>query len=975
MLHLDVKAWRPNKNKHENWEPNNPKFKSWERNNNKFRIWEVQAFKSQDQYSPIFGAHAGIQSLFFSDQSLYLLVYDMGIRNPKTFRPPDSLCESDSDDECSDDEGNEYANAHDKEEADRALEMDIRKRVLSWVSCIAQRVTHAAILPIALVPSDMPDHEFTRRCEMMKKLIADYVEELPANTMQPRILLDEESVSETVASVSLHKQHDNMGPEKLERLILEIVDASSELFCHNGVGTVVPPGTKEIMDRCQQLKRSKHKLVLVNQLIAEFQPKFSAEAVMKVLDFLASIGEVLYFGRFESMPKNYVILSRSWLVSAVSFFLRRDLKEELLVVKDQHFYDVIEQSPIIQTFTGDSSSCPILWSQDLEMLWQTNKIMAEALQPQQTSQFSQDSTSTLDMFRFLERLLVHTGVFLPLNMDQSSLADIYFIPSLLPEASSRDVWTYNCFNDWKTTLCHSWLFRNGAPAGLMEQVAIALLRDLYEHSHVKAESPTTQVHKQQSDHHPHYLHRAQTVISDKRAQKDFINSHDGKPIMDIKIHQINCWKNSLLIKIGRLYCEGTELKEVITEIFVALTDQASSHSVASDVMRPNWQRLVASGKGQSSFQGQHNGQKIWEGGYKIVLNSIIDSVAKIEASVANNFSSAKRQVICPICLESLPASDACWWGWDSIRANSCPTITCEKGHVVDKHLICGTVAPEPEYGSRKRNLDKVLVPYKDLVYSVVIVGLWNNETKTIEFVGSGFIANKKLGLIVTAAHTLFDMDNKSYFGVPYKGLRNARAIIGVIPSESENGAVAVFRYFAEIVAYDVHYVDACVLRITTRLEKDVHNDFMNGKQTGRPENILENVQGESLSSLEISTSEVGVEQSVRIIGFNQGGEGRYEKGEYISRSPDYAEGYICKLRQHDTSQDSSSPSFQPRKEIVANCVTIGGHSGGPCVNHEGRVVGILSRTAPADGRRCYLVPSSEIKTLLISAETQVGTRV
>ena len=168
----------------------------------------------------------------------------------------------------------------------------------------------------------------------------------------------------------------------------------------------------------------------------------------------------------------------------------------------------------------------------------------------------------------------------------------------------------------------------------MEQVAVALLRDLYKHSHA--------VHKQQSNLQPHHLHRAQTVIGDKRAQRDFINSHDGKPIMDIKVHQINCWKNSLLIKIGRIYCQGTELKEVITEIFVALTDQASPHSVASDVMRPNWQRLVASGKGQSSFNGQHNGQKIWEGGFNIVLNSIIDSVAKIEASAANKFSNAKR---------------------------------------------------------------------------------------------------------------------------------------------------------------------------------------------------------------------------------------------------------------------------------------------------------------------------------------------
>lgn len=41
-----------------------------------------------------------------------------------------------------------------------------------------------------------------------------------------------------------------------------------------------------------------------------------------------------------------------------------------------------------------------------------------------------------------------------------------------------------------------------------------------------------------------------------------------------------------------------------------------------------------------------------------------------------------------------------------------------------------------------------------------------------------------------------------------------------------------------------------------------------------------------------------------------------------------------------------------------------GHSGGPCVNDDGGVVGILSRSDPTDRHRCYLVPAGQVKDLV-----------
>jgi CBS domain-containing protein len=297
------------------------------------------------------------------------------------------------------------------------------------------------------------------------------------------------------------------------------------------------------------------------------------------------------------------------------------------------------------------------------------------------------------------------------------------------------------------------------------------------------------------------------------------------------------------------------------------------------------------------------------------------------------------------------------------------------GHRADRDMICGTapVITKTEDGGKMGNVDKK--PVKDLFPSVVIVGLWDNEKKEIVNVGSGFIANKKLGLVVTAGHIFFDMAEGSSFGAPYHGLRNASAIIGVIPNGKKNNTTAVFRYVAKIVADDIHNMDACILKITSRLESDVHNHELIAEQPKIP---LENLQEESLSSLNI-TKRYEIEQAVRIIGFNQGGEGRLKMGEHVNTASDFALGYICKQFKiisddSSTSSDDSSSSeegiFMPREEIVVMCKTIKGHSGGPCVNDDGKVVGILSRSDPVDRQRCYLVPSSEIKLLISKAKNR-----
>ena len=936
---------------------------SWEPPNEeqvKFSIWDVQGAKqSGETTSANFGAHPGTQSLFFSDRSLYLLVWDLAAFNRRTHRR-DTVFNDESEDE--EEYENEYLREQANRQADLALQNDIGDRVLSWVDCIARRGANSAILPVALVPSNMTPEEAKRRCDTMQSMMMDYTQQLPSGLSPPKVLAG----AETMICVSLET---NMGMDLLEETILAIAnDVNHSVFDH--VGTPTPRGAIHVLETARRLKHD-HKLVLVDHFLGELSDMFTFEEVMEALHFLSSIGELLYFGGEDDILSRYVILSRKWLVSALSCILRNDLKRELAetrrfmnmqcIYSDQQF----QESHVTQTFSTSNSNCPVLSSSDTQMLWQSMSFMREAAD--RSSQLSETSTSAITMFGFLERLLVHTGVFLPLEIDEDpfSLAPpVYFVPSLLSQTHTPEVWTYKSSDSWLTTLSSSWLFRDGAPLGLMEHVTVALLRDLYEFSRTVSGSATL-------DPHPpvaasagaahHIPSRSQSFPLARNSLTDFIDSHDGEAIGHIKIHQIMCWKSSLLVKIGCVFPDGNVLRESFVEIFVAIVGQSSPHCVAADAMGPTMHRLVVNGKGQVG----HHGRKLWKGGYALVLDSIKASVA--------HCPNVDRQVVCPECLAHAHPNSASTWSWDSVRAaaeSGSSMVRCIHGHRVDANLICGTCKPampkvDHSHVGGHGSLPKQ--PVRDLLPSVVVVGLWDCKTNVIRNVGSGFVADKKAGLVVTAGHILFNMEHGRHFGEPYFGLKHGKAVIGVIPEDGK-GDTAVFRYFAELVADDIHNVDACVLKITTRMDKDVDSDT---QIAGQPEHVV-NAQREKLHPLKM-TRRYELEESVRILGFNQGGEGMLEQGKHVNRSADFAKGYICKqfkmADDNSSSSDSSSSGsgFSPREEIVIMCPTISGHSGGPCVNDEGKVVGILSRADPVDRQRCYLVPSSELKTLVSKA--------
>jgi V8-like Glu-specific endopeptidase len=217
--------------------------------------------------------------------------------------------------------------------------------------------------------------------------------------------------------------------------------------------------------------------------------------------------------------------------------------------------------------------------------------------------------------------------------------------------------------------------------------------------------------------------------------------------------------------------------------------------------------------------------------------------------------------------------------------------------------------------------------------SVVLVGVWNPVTKSFVNLGSGFIIDATLGLVVTAGHVLFEMKDRNS-ATPYDG----RPIIAVVPDAADGGTQATFRYFAEVVAHNVPFVDACVVRISSRINT---NDAKRIDQHEQPIDVS-CMSEERLRSLPMTT-QYQREQAVRITGFPQ-------DGRRISLSVDVVSGYICSPIEFFKTEPKTN-RLVSTSVIATTCATMGGQSGGPCVTSQGQVVGILSSRDP-EGMWC-----------------------
>jgi hypothetical protein len=240
----------------------------------------------------------------------------------------------------------------------------------------------------------------------------------------------------------------------------------------------------------------------------------------------------------------------------------------------------------------------VITARDAYLLRQSKKAAERALQ--------YSNNGGVLPYNFLEWLLVRFGVFVPIDIsiarhlggrdysrnsefiDYQAVAldnapKVFFLPSLLGpgDPNVSGIWTFKANESWKTTICHSVLFPDGVPPGLMERLIACILKDLYTTS-------------SQSSNSSSFNPNANEAQRDSRGQ--------------LWIKEILCWRSLLYLKIGALADKSHH--NSIAEIIVTLVGQDSPLCVASDSMCVGMPRLTFSGRGQAG----DNGFKIWKRG-------------------------------------------------------------------------------------------------------------------------------------------------------------------------------------------------------------------------------------------------------------------------------------------------------------------------------------------------------------------------
>jgi hypothetical protein len=263
--------------------------------------------------------------------------------------------------------------------------------------------------------------------------------------------------------------------------------------------------------------------------------------------------------------------------------------------------------------------------------------------------------------------------------------------------------------------------------------------------------------------------------------------------------------------------------------------------------------------------------------------------------------------------------------------------------------------------------------------SVVLVGFWEKESKDgkkiykISNVGTGFIADVEQNLIVSAAHIFYDLQPKMKMKKEkqpiFDGVHNS-VIIGIVPHGEKS---AVWRYTAEIIEKNLYSLDACILQLRTKFEHPVPIGGMD--LTPTPERFvrIHELKNEGYEKIKM-TSVIERDSHIRIFGYEQSGNGLYDPGSQIHSIADFAKGFVTKQLSKPKESGKALGTFLPASEIVVSVNTIGGHSGGPCVNNDGQVLGIVSRADSIEAQKCYLAPSGLIRALLRRAQQRLSSR-
>jgi hypothetical protein len=464
-----------------------------------------------------------------------------------------------------------------------------------------------------------------------------------------------------------------------------------------------------------------------------------------------------------------------------------------------------------------------------------------------------------------------------------------------------------------------------------------------------------------------------------------------EPYVTTHVEQIMCYKTAMYVKVVEIVRAERPTK-TINELYICLAHANSRNCVSSGDMRNTDRKLMVCGKG---FEGRF-GEKIWKLGYDSILKTVSDVIRN---HTKGDFS---EEIACPGCLIGMAPREVPCWRMDTVESQPAEEkLRCNNHrnvHMILPQLLrgeecddddCSVISTATGYtactawSSISHSTATTCVTcdthdrtpgrgVPEMLPSIVLVSLWDTRNQRIVSTGSGFIADKRRGLIVTAGHVFYSFENNTTVGEKFFGIEGAIAIVSIYDSQTET---ANFQYTADIVVHDLEKADCCILRLKEKFENPIAT---NGFHISYPQAMTFslNVATEGLAHLPLADS-VELETNIRVIGYNQEGEGLHNDDEIIDRSPCYDSGHVLKKMAGSgtIARNPNDPIIHcPQSEVVIKSRTKFGHSGGPCVNSNGEVIGIVSRSDPIEEDRNYLAPSTIIMSLLKKAQRKVDAK-
>ena len=850
--------------------------------------------------------HHASQKLFFSPRSIYVIVWDMAASNPDSFPSKTTAAASPGATTVATPSG-------EVDTVTAAIERDIFERVHFWVEAIQKAAPGAIILPVVSLDgkfgsinevrqNNLPIHsleedEIKRRCIMLKH----YFEKEVTLMSQHNICFgnDDNPVPRVSGSTDICD-----GLKALKGLVLQLA-GESNLFPQ--LWQAVPPLHQEVRDMVTNISNEGIQAVALSEMINnDSGVNLDYGQLRSALRWLSDTGEILYYGAGDEddelqsssdILNDFAVLDPDLLVTALSKVLRADLH-------DSYHGPVAARDDLCAIWQSmvSSSSDAIKAPADLG-----NKILAD----------------------FLSALFSHWGVVVTLNVHDegaNSNAELVFLPGLLGPGEHGDfVGLYNNTIFSKTMLAQSLQFYAMVSPVLLEKVCASLLQQIY----------------------------ARAVLEDEQ----------GISEGQLVVKNILCWHTLLYFRLGlNTRTSDGGLQTSVVDIYAHMVDSTADLCVGATFLGGAQQSLILSAKGEEG----NDAEVIWKGGYAFITEAAKQAVDDFE-----NVKNFERHFFCPSCLaqqQQQKLRDTRAWGeWVLQRAllEGEAELNCDNRHTEKIQLLIGRTTLSESTGQLIPSAVPPDVRADELMPGVVMVGLFDEKrpSEKIRKVGSGFVVDSERGLIVTAAHTLMKLWGQEDFGRDNDGIEGAKAIIGVIPSGmNSDGSCpsAIFRYFAKILTKDINlengecHVDACVLQITSRFENDVDG---NGDLCAEEISVCLSrdpslLKEQNLTQLEV-TEESHLGEAVRILGFDQPDNTR------VNRSFGVSAGTVQKQFETKAPVGGERFRYMPRKKTVLSCNTIGGHSGGPCVNQSGQVIGILSCADFTERSRSYLVPTSE----------------